>query len=142
MKLVDANLLIYSVTKTAPQHERAREWLDTSLAEDEAFAFDWLVITAFIRITTNPKSSLNPLSVELAVKVVKDWLEQPASILIYPTERHLTMMRELLVPTGTAGNLVNDAHLAALAIEHNATLYSFDNDYSRFAGLRWVNPLK
>jgi hypothetical protein len=141
MKLVDANLLIYAVTKTAPQHQRSREWLDASLAEDEAVAFDWVVTTAFVRITTDPRLSPVPLPVAAATKIIEDWLAQPASIHIYPTDRHLTLMRELLTPVGTAGNLVNDAHLAALAIEHGATLYSFDNDFSRFPGLRWLNPM-
>lgn len=145
MKLVDANLLIYSVTKTAQHHELAREWLDASLSDSpgsEVVAFDWLVLTAFIRITTNPRLSLNPLSVELATKVARDWLAQPAAILINPTDRHLPLMKEILMPLGTAGNLVNDAHLAALAIEHGATIYSFDNDFARFEGIRWIDPSK
>ncbi len=142
MKIIDANLLIYSVTKTAPLHEKARIWLDASLSDSEVIGFDWLVIIAFIRITTNPRLSLNPLSIELAAKLIEDWLAQPAAIIIQPTDKHIAIVRELLKPLGTAGNLVNDAHLAALAVEHGATLYSFDNDFSRFAGVRWVNPLK
>lgn len=140
MKIIDANVLIYAVTTRAPHHHAAQRWLDAALGDSEVLGFDWLVITAFIRVTTNPKLSFNPLSAELATKLIEDWLAQPAAILIHPTDRHVAIMRELLQPLGTGGNLVNDAHLAALAIEHGATICSFDNDFSRFAGVRWIRP--
>jgi hypothetical protein len=141
MKLVDVNLLIYAVTEESPFHTRAHQWLDASLIGKETFAFSWLVLTSFVRITTHPSLSISPLASDHAINVVEGWLARPASTIVHPTDQHVRIWRDLLNPLGSAGNLVNDAHLAALAIEHGAALYSFDNDFSRFPGLRWKNPL-
>ena len=84
---------------------------------------------------------MRPLSPEQAFDVLDRWLGQPCVVIVHPGDRHAAVVRELLEPLGTAGNLVNDAHLAALAIEHGAELHSCDSDFSRFSGLRWVNPL-
>jgi predicted nucleic acid-binding protein len=73
--------------------------------------------------------------------VVQSWLGQPCAVVVHPGDRHATLVREILRPIGTAGNLVTDAHLAALAIEHGAELSSCDTDFARFSGLRWSDPL-
>jgi toxin-antitoxin system PIN domain toxin len=142
VKLPDINLLIYAADETTIQHERAVEWVEDTLSGTETVAFAWPVLTGFVRVITNPRALRHPWDVEQALEVVGGWLAQPPVIVVHPTDRHLAVLRDLLVPLGTAGNLTSDAHLAAVAIEHGATLYSSDNDFSRFPGLRWSDPLR
>jgi hypothetical protein len=139
--LVDANLLLYATDERAPRHRAARAWLDGRLATDDPLAFAWVVLLAFLRLGTNPRLFEQPLTPERAFEVLQGWLAHPAAVVVHPGERHLALVRQLLQPLGTAANLVVDAHLAALAIEHGAELASCDADFSRFSGLRWVNPL-
>lgn len=141
MKLVDANLLLYATDERSPRHPAARAWLDGLLASDEPVAFAWAVLLAFLRLSTNPRVFEHPLSADRAFEVVKGWVAHPTAAIVHPGDRHLNLVDQLLRPLGTAGNLVADAHLAALAIEHGAELNSCDADFSRFSGLRWVNPL-
>jgi toxin-antitoxin system PIN domain toxin len=139
--LTDANLLLYAYDSSSPHYATARAWLEKRLSATETFAFAWLVLIAFVRLSTNPKLYGSPRSPAEAFALVGSWLEQPNAIVVHPGGRHLALLRELLDPLGTAGNLTNDAHLAALAIEHGAELCSADADFSRFPGLRWTNPL-
>jgi len=141
MKLLDANLLIYAVNRDSPQHAKAKVWLEKSLTAEEPVAFSWVVILAFVRLTTRPGIFSKHLSPDQSFGILADWLDQPAARIVDPGPRHFSILRGLLVPIGTAGNLSSDAHLAALAIEQNAELCSFDNDFARFPGLRWKNPL-
>ncbi len=141
MKLPDVNLLVYAADETAVLHEPALAWVESTLSGTETVAFAWLVLIGFVRITTNPRSFDRPWNAAQALEVVDRWLAQPVVTVIHPTDRHAAVLRDLLVPLGTAGNLTSDAHLAALAIEHGATLCSRDVDFSRFAGLRWEDPL-
>jgi len=141
MILLDANLLIYAVNRDAPLHAKAKSWLEKSLAEVEPVGFSWLVILAFVRLTTRPGLLQKSLSPERAFNLVQEWLDQPPARVVQPGQRHISILRGLLTPLGTAGNLTSDAHLAALAIEQNAQLCSCDNDFARFPGLRWKNPL-
>lgn len=141
MKLVDANLLLHAVDEGSPHHEVAKPWLEEQLSESETFAFAWAVLLAFIRLVTNPRVFARPLSGPEALDLVDSWLAQPNAAVLHPTDRHSQLLRELLAPLGTAGNLTSDAHLAALAIEHGAELCSGDADFARFAGLQWTNPL-
>ena len=141
MKVVDANLLLYAIDRRSPRHRAALSWLEKQLSGQEPVAFAWVVLLAVARLSTNPIVFERPLSADRAFDVVDRWLAQPCAIIVHPGDRHAAMVRHLLRPLGTAGNLVNDAHLAALAIEHGADLYSCDADFSRFPGLRWVNPL-
>ena len=141
MTLLDVNLLLYAVNRDAPLHSRAKRWLERTLSDGEALALSWNVILAFLRLTTRQGLFRNPLSLDLAFSIVATWLEQPSLEVIVPGPRHFEILRELLTPLGTGGNLTSDAHLAALAIEHGAELCSCDADFARFAGLRWRNPL-
>jgi uncharacterized protein len=141
VKLVDANLLLYATDTRSPRHASAKSWLDRQLSGDETIALAWVVLLAFLRLSTHPQVFARPLALERAFGVVDRWLEQPCVVVVHPGARHAAMMRQLLGGLGTAGNLVNDAHLAALAIEHGAELNSCDSDFSRFSGLRWANPL-
>ena len=142
MKLIDTNILIYAIDSTTTRHESAKRWLEATLSGAETTSFAWLALIAFIRITTSPRIMESPLSSEGAFEIVEGWLEQPCAIVIHPGAHHARLMRELLAPAGAAGNLTNDAHLAALAIEHGAELCSVDADFGQFSGLRWTNPLK
>lgn len=141
MKLVDANLLLYATDEVSPRHQAARSWLERLLSGDETVAFAWVVLLAFLRLSTNPRIFERPLPADRAFDVVQAWIGQPCAIIAHPGDRHAGLVRQLLRPLGTAGNLVTDAHLAALAIEHGAELNSADSDFSRFSGVRWVNPL-
>jgi uncharacterized protein len=141
VKVVDANLLLYATDARSPRHEAARSWLERQLSGDETMAFAWAVLLAFARLSTNPHVFERPLSPDQAFNVVDGWLGRPCAVVVHPGERHGALVRRLLQPLGTAGNLVGDAHLAALAIEHGAELNSCDSDFSRFSGLRWINPL-
>ena len=142
MKIVDINLLIYAINKDTPHHSKAKRWLEDCLSSDEPFGFAWIVILGFLRIVTNGRIMPTPLTPEVALDCVDDWLQQPPSLTIVPSHQHWLIFKELLMPLGTAANLTSDAHLAALAIEHGARLYSTDNDFSRFKSLRWTNPIE
>ncbi len=140
MILVDANLLIYAHVKDFAEHTGAREWLDEQINAQPRVGFAWSSLLAFIRITTNPRIFERPLSVQKAWSQVESWLGAPASWTPTPGATHADIFGSL-VPSITRPNLVPDAHLAALAIEHGLTLCTTDGDFSRFEELRWENPL-
>lgn len=140
MRLVDANVLLHAVNTASSQHRRAHEWLDASLNGQEAVGFAWTVLLAFLRLATHRAIFPQPLTVGEAIGVVRDWLAQPTALLVEPGTRHIDVLSGLLTESGSAGNLVSDAHLAALAIEQDAVLVSFDADFGRFQGLRWEQP--
>lgn len=141
MKLPDVNLLLYALDETAPRHDPARRWLEQQLSGSQTVAFAWVVLLAFLRLSTNAQVFEEPLSGDEALDEIDRWLSQPATTIVHPTDRHPAVLRDLLRPLGTAANLTTDAHLAALAIEHGAELCSSDSDFSRFPGLRWHDPL-
>ena len=140
MRIVDANVLLYAVNMDAPLHVPAREWMDDALNGPEPVGFAWVVLLAFLRLSTRPGLSPRPLDLQTAAGVVETWLAAAPAIVVHPTPRHLTVLHGLLGVVGTAGNLVNDAHLAALALEHGGEVVSFDRDFLRFQGLRWRSP--
>lgn len=142
MKIVDINLLIYAINKDTPHHSQAKSWLEDSLSSDEPFGFAWIVILGFLRIVTSGRIMPKPLIPEVAINVVDEWLQQPPSVTVVPSHQHWSIFQEILMPLGTAANLTSDAHLAALAIEHGARLFSTDNNFSRFQSLRWTNPIE
>jgi toxin-antitoxin system PIN domain toxin len=139
--IADLNLLLYATNADAPQHERARRWWESAVTGDENVGLAWIVILGFVRIATNPRIMSVPLTLAQALAIVGGWLAQPGIRVVEPTDRHWRILEELLAETGAAGNLTSDAHLAALAIEHGATLCSADRDFARFERLRWHNPL-
>lgn len=140
MILCDANILLYAVDESSPTHRVARIWLERALSGDETVAMDWQALLAFLRISTRANIFARPLSVDDALDLVDAWLAQPNVVVVTPTDRHAAILRDLLASLGAAGNLTTDAHLAALSIEHGATLYSFDHDFARFPGARWKVP--
>ena len=142
MILVDANILLYAEDQLSPQHEAARTWWDTQLSGASPVCLCWTVLSAFIRIASNARVFENPLNVVLAVKRVQSWMDQPCTRLIEPTDRHWLVFQQMLTEGQALGNLVTDAHLAALAIEHGCELMSTDADFARFPRVKWINPLK
>ena len=142
MILVDANILLYAEDQLSPEHDRAREWWDARLSDSEPVAFSWTVLSAFIRLTTNPRVFARPLAMKQTIARVQSWLDQPCARIIQPTERHWELFQRMLIKGKAAANLVTDAHLAALAISHGCILYSTDTDFARFPQLKWKNPLQ
>ncbi len=140
VKLVDANVLIYAINSEAAHHEEAKLWLDNALVDSEALGFTWIVLLAFLRIITHPAVFDHPIGVDVAGDIVEAWLDQPAALVVHPTARQLSILRGFLGTEGSAGNLVSDAHLAALAIEHGATVISYDSDFARFSGVSHRRP--
>ncbi len=141
MILVDANLLIYAIDADSPHHVRAKRWLEETLSGDTSVALPWIVILAFLRITTRAGIVRTPLPPDEALAYVDSWLRQPYVSAVGPGDNHWPILRSLLQSSGTAGNLTSDAHLAALALEHGCAIASADNDFRRFAGITHVNPL-
>lgn len=140
MRLVDANVLLYAVNVDAEHHERSRRWLDAALSSRDTVAFAWIALLAFVRLATKPGLFPHPLTAEQAMDRVEAWLGAPPAVVVAPTIDHARILRGLLDDVGVGGNLVNDAHLAALALEHRCTIVSFDNDFSRFDGVDWEPP--
>lgn len=141
MILVDANILLYAEDRLSPRHDAARQWWDDQLSGSAPVCLCWIVMSAFIRIGTNPRVFEHPLSIEQAIGRVQSWLDQPCTRIIRPTENHWFIFRQLLTESNAVANLVTDARLAALAVEHGCELASTDADFSRFSGLKWKNPI-
>jgi uncharacterized protein len=139
--LLDVNLLLYAADSSSARHAAARPWVEHVLSGPETVALPWAVLLAFLRLSTRAAIFASPLPAEEALDLIDSWLEQPCTTVVHPTDRHSAVLRELLSPLGTAGNLTSDAHLAALAIEHGAELCSCDTDFARFRGVRWTDPL-
>lgn len=140
MKLVDANVLLYAVNEDAVHHDAAKRWLDTALSGGASVGLAWVPLLAFVRLVTKVGLFPRPLGADEAMGQVADWLAQPAARILAPTARHAAVVADLLRAVGTGGNLVNDAHLAALSIEHRAQVVSYDNDFARFPGVSWTRP--
>lgn len=141
MILVDANILLYAEDRLSPHHAKARTWWDAALSGDSPVCLCWTVLGAFIRIGTNTRVFEHPLSLDEATSRVQSWLEHPCTRIVNPTERHWTVFQQILRQGQAVANLVTDAHLAALAVEHGCELITTDSDFSRFSGIRWRNPL-
>jgi toxin-antitoxin system PIN domain toxin len=139
--LLDANLLLYSVDAKSPYNRAAVAWLEEVFSGDRRVAIPWQTIGAFLRISTHPRVTTNPLSAEDAWTYVQSWLDT-GSVWIPPaTERTASVLNRVIRRYNVTGNLVVDAQLAALAIEHGLVLMSADTDFARFDELRWQNPL-
>ena len=141
MILVDANPLVYAHASGSPQHQAAHEWLDARLNGAAPVGFPWASLLGFVRLISNPRIFERPRTVAQAWKQVESWLDCGPAWIPMATERHREVLGGLLAAPSMRANLVPDAHLAALAIEHGLTLCSTDGDFARFQGLRWRNPL-
>ena len=141
MIIPDINLLVYAHNKAAALHAPARDWWEELIGRQQPVGLAWVVAFGFVRLVTHPAVLTMPLSPADALARVRGWLAQPEVRLIDPGPRHLQLVDDLFRATSVAGSLTTDTHLAALAIENQAELHSNDADFSRFPGLRWVNPL-
>lgn len=141
MVVPDVNLLVKAHILWAAKHAEARKWWVDLLNGAELVGLPWVTLAGFVRVATNRKIWLEPLTIEEAFTATDSWLASPRVQMVEAGPRHYQIFRELLKGTG-GGNLVTDAHLAAIAIEHNAEMHSNDTDFGRFSGLKWVNPLK
>jgi toxin-antitoxin system PIN domain toxin len=139
--LIDANLLVYASVTSFAEHHGAREWLDGRLNGEDRVGLPWPSLLAFLRLVTNSRIFPQPLAMSDAWRQVEAWLACDTVWIPSPSERHAAILARLLAGPGIVGNLVPDAHLAALAIEHGLELASSDGDFARFPGLRWTNPL-
>ena len=140
--IVDANLLLYAVDESAAQHDAANTWLEQVLNGSVQVGLPWPSLLAFVRIATHPRVSRRPLTSNVAWAMVDSWLAAPTAWIPLPTAQHADVLAGLVNSYGLTGNLIPDAHLAALAIEHGVTLCSADTDFARFAAVRWENPLR
>lgn len=141
MILVDANLLVYAKMSVFPKHSLALQWLDGRFNGMERVGLPWPSLIAFLRLVTNPRVFDRPMGAGAAWAQVEEWLSLPQAWIPLPTDRHAETLGRLLQASSATANLVPDAHLAALAIEHGLVLCSTDGDFARFEGLRWENPL-
>ena len=142
MILIDANILLYAYDETSREHARARAWVEEVFSGTAQVGLAWITVLAFLRISTNPRALTHPLSPKESASIVTSWFEQPAVIRVNPGDRHWEILSAMVERDQVRGPLVTDAHLAALAIEHGATLATHDRDFARFAGLRMVAPLR
>ena len=142
MILVDANVLIYAIDADSPHHRSARRWLEDALSRATPIGLAWIVILAFLRLTTRSGILRKPLPPEHAMAFVGEWLAQPYVRTVSPGEGHWAILSKLMRDSGTAGNLTSDAHLAAMALELGASVCSTDADFGRFPGVERISPLR
>lgn len=141
MIIPDLNLVVYAHHSDAPLHAEARQWWEELLNGSESVGIPWAVTCGFVRLMTHPRVLNHPMTVEQAMDSVDAWFETRPVVAVDPGARHLSLLRENLRQARVGGNLVTDAHLAAIAIELQAELHSNDSDFARFSGLKWRNPL-
>jgi uncharacterized protein len=137
VKIPDVNVLLYAYDDQSAHHDTARIWLEEALSNSERTGLPWPVLVGFVRLSTHPVVYPRPLSAGEALDIVDRWLEHPYGGVVEPGDTHGSLLRELLDAAGVAADLTTDAHLAAIAIEHGATLASFDGDFHRFTGLKF-----
>jgi toxin-antitoxin system PIN domain toxin len=142
VKIVDLNVLLYAVNSDAALHQRLRAWWEAAVNDEETIGLPWVVLLGFLRLTTNSRVFPRPLAPDAAAAKVDRWLAQDNIRIVSEKDDHWKSLKTLLHQSGTAGNLTTDAHLAALALTHDAVLVSCDADFTRFKGLRWENPLR
>ena len=131
----------YASFESFPQHKAVREWFEDQLNASTPIGLPWLSLLGFLRIGTNPRAFPQALTTDSAWRQIEDWLACEPVWIPQPTERHAEILGSLIQQPGVRGNLIPDAHLAALAIEHGLTLCSIDGDFARFRELKWQNPL-
>jgi uncharacterized protein len=141
MTLIDVNILLYAEDATSAHHGPVRLWWERLLASGKPVAFTWTVLLGFLRVATNQRILSNPLSAEEACTRIEEWLAVPAVSVLEPGSEHWASLSRLARRVPCTGDLVPDAHLAALAMEHGCELASCDTDFGKFPGLRWINPL-
>lgn len=137
----DANVILYAYNEDAPQHSAAKVWVEEQFSSPDVFGLSWQVITAFLRISTNPRAFPQPFDLDEAIEIVDEWIALTNVKILTPTAKHWTIFQDLINEGQTKAALMMDAHLAALAIEHDATLATTDSDFQKFFQLKSINPL-
>jgi uncharacterized protein len=140
--ILDANLLLYAYDSRSDKHDQARQWIEKIFSDETIVGLPWQTVAAFIRIATNPRIPGQRFTLDQAVDVVDQWLEQPNVLLLAPGDQHWSFLRKQLIAGQARGPLTTDAQLAALTIEHGGVLHTTDRDFGRFAELRWTNPIE
>lgn len=140
MRIVDTNILLYAVNTAAEQHRDAHTWLSKALGGADRVGFAWVSLLGFLRIGTNPRAMTRPLTTQAATGQVRHWLDAPGAVVIQPTARHHDILSDLVAARSLLGNTITDAHLAALAVEHSASVVTYDSDFDRFRGVEWHTP--
>lgn len=138
--LVDANILLYAVDEKSRVHAAARNWLETVLNGQSRVGLPWQSLSAFVRIVTHPRALESPITPSEAWSFVDGWLDAPAAWLPVPGRGYREIFGSLVRNLDLRGNLVSDAALAALALEHGVPIASADSDFARFKEVRWLNP--
>ena len=142
MIVLDANLLIYAYDLDSAHHKKSLYWLEELLSGVDAVGLPWQSVSAFLRVITNRRLPGMRVSLEQAVQVVDEWLQQPNVQVLVPADQHWSVLRQMILEGRASGPLVSDAEIAAITIEQGAVLHTTDRDFARFPGLRWVNPLQ
>ncbi len=140
MKLLDANILLYAYDRDSAQHAACRAWLEAALNAEETIALPWQTVLAFVRIATNARAVRQPLAGADACRIVDSWLQRPNVVVLEAGERFWEIFQAQMADAQVSGPLVTDTALAALALEHGATLCSTDRDFRRFRGLKLLDP--
>lgn len=141
MIVIDANLLLYAYSAASVKQEKAQVWLEDSFASGDSVGLAWQVISAFVRIASNPRLPQLRRPLQEVTHIVDEWLRQPSVRVLLPGDNHWIVFRRMILEGQATGDLVSDAHIAALTIEWGGVLYTTDRNFARFPGLRWVNPL-
>jgi toxin-antitoxin system PIN domain toxin len=137
----DVNLLVYAYNSDAPHHQRAKDWWEAAVRGSQPVAIPWVVALGYLRIMTSRTVLPRPMAMTTALAHLRCWLEQPSVGVLQPGPRHLGILEGFCEAGMLTAALMTDGHIAALAIENQATVHSNDTDFSRFPGLRWCNPL-
>lgn len=141
MRIVDTSVLLPAVSPSLPQHEAAKRALEAAINDDRPVGLVWVVVNAFLRLTTKPGLLENPLRVTEAWEIVDAWLAHPNVRAVQETEEHARLWSDLPCNVGTSGNLTTDAWIAAIALAHGASVLTLDSDFARFPDVRWESPL-
>lgn len=141
MIVPDINLLVYAYNVDATQHNTALNWWRGLLSGRESIGIPWVVSTGFVRVITIPGILTSPLTTTTAADYVSEWFSHDHIAPLNPGDGHMVLFRQNLAIAGSGANLVTDAHIAAVAMEHNAEVHTNDADFAKFPGLRWRNPL-
>jgi len=141
VRIVDTSVLLPAVSPSLPRHDASRTALETAINDDRPLGLTWVVVNAFLRLTTKPGLFERPLPIDAAWNLVEDWLAHPGVRVVQETEEHPRLWSELLRGAGSGGDLTTDAWIAAIAIAHGASVLTLDSEFARFPGLRWESPL-
>jgi toxin-antitoxin system PIN domain toxin len=140
--LVDASILLYAVDEDSPFHDASRDWLEAALNGSRRVGLPWVSLTAFVRIATHPRALVDPLAPNEAWQFVEEWLDAPATWVPAPGRGHRDILGRLIRDLDLRANLVSDAALAALCLEHGLQMVSADSDFARFTEVDWINPVR